>query len=99
MDWPNSLNSFNDIMSSTADLSLKEENNNIENKDFSFEKMPDMAEKENNFPLKENINNYNLYSNKVSEPNFDENEDCCSKMTNLYAQEYKDTQLMDYLYG
>ena len=105
MDWPNSLNSlnslnsFNDIMSSTADLSLKEENNNIENKEFSFEKMPNMAEKENIFSLKENINNYNLYSNKVGEQNFDENDDCCSKMTNLYAQEYKDTQLRDYLFG
>ena len=102
IDWPNSLNSlnsFNDIMSSTADLSLKEENNNIENKDFSFEKMPYMAEKENIFPLKENVNNYNFYSNKLDEQNFDEKDERCSNMTNLYAQEYKDIQLMDYLLG
>ena len=102
IDWPNnlnSINSLNDKMSSTVDLSLKEENNNIENKDFSFEKMPDMVEKENNFPLKQNLNNFNLYSHKIDEQNFDENDDCCSKMTNLYAQEYKDTQLIDYLLG
>ena len=102
LDWPNSLNSlnsFNDKMSSTSDLSLKEESNNIENKDFSFEKLPYMAEKENIFPLKENVNNYNFYSNKFDEQNFDEKDERCSNMTNLYAQEYKDIQLMDYLLG
>ena len=101
MDWPDSFNSFNDKMSSTADLSLKEESNNIENKDFSFEKLINMVEKENNFPLKEYINIFNLNSNnnKVDEQSFDENGDCCSKMTNLYAQEYKDTHLVDYFFG
>ena len=100
-DWPNSLNSLNslnDMMSSTADLSLKEENNNLENKGFPFEKIPEMAGNEINFNMKHKINNFNFDNNK-DERNveLDENEDCCSKMTNLYAQEFQDKKIMDYL--
>ena len=102
LEWPNSLN---DIMSSTVDFSLKDENsnidnylNNFENKDFSFQKMPNMAEKESNFSLNNNKNDF--YLNKYNENNINnfendkdndiesEEDDCCSKITNLYYQEY-----------
>ena len=80
MDWPNSLNSLNDIMSSTADCSLKEENNTKENNlinfgknDFSFQIVQDTVEKDVNFTLNNKLNNYNLYFNNADEKKFDEN--------------------------
>ena len=86
LDWPNSLSSLNDIMSSTADASLKEENNNIDNCSNNFEN-----ENPDNITGKE-INNFNIYSNDILEQNIDlyNKEDCCSKMTNLYVQEFED---------
>ena len=98
IDWPNSLNSLNDMMSSTADLSLKEENNNLENKDFSYEKIPEMAVNEINSSMKNKINNFNFdYNKNERNAELDEKEDFCSKMTNLYVQEFEDKKIMDYL--
>ena len=97
-DWPNSLNSLNDMMPSTADLSLKEENNNLENKDISYEKMPEMEVNKINFSMKNKINNFNFDYNKDGRnAELIENEDSCSKMTNLYVQEFEDKKIMDYL--
>ena len=106
LDWPN-LNDLNDMMPSTADISLKEDNNAIENnliklenRNFSFRKVPDIIEKENVFSLKNKINDLNFYFNNSDEKNLDndENEDCCSKMTNLYIQEYEEKKINnDYL--
>ena len=98
VEWPNSLSNFNDMMSSTADLSLKEENN-FEKKEFSFQKMPDKEEKEIDFSFKNNNNNnINIYFYNPDDKNNnydDNNEDCCSKMTNLYAQEYDDKKIIN----
>ena len=98
-EWPNSLNNFNDMMSSTADLSLKEENN-LEKKEFSFQKMPDKVKKEIDFSFKykNNNNNINLFFYNPDRKNndFDDNnEDCCSKMTNLYAQEFDNKKIIN----
>ena len=104
IEWPNSLNSLNslnDIMSSTADYSLKEENNNkennlinFENKNLSFQKMPYLEEKEIDFSLNNKLNIFNLNFNNCDEKNNDDiNEDFSSKMTNLYIQEYDDKKL------
>ena len=84
MDWPNSLN---DIMPSTADCSLKEENNAEENdlihfgkKDFPFQTVPipEIEEKETNFGLNNKLNNFNLYFNnpdlKKDDINIENNE-------------------------
>ena len=110
IEWPNSLNSLNslnDIMSSTADYSLKEENNNkdnnniinFENKNFTFQKMPYMAEKEIDFSLSNKLNIFNLNFNNCEEKNNDDiNEDCSSKMTNLYIQEYDDKKITNDLF-
>ena len=101
-------------MSSTVDFSLKDENsnidnylNNFENKDFSFQKMPNMAEKESNFSLNNNKNDF--YLNKYNENNINnfendkdneiesEEDDCCSKITNLYYQEYDKKIISEFL--
>ena len=97
IEWPNSLNNFNDIMSSTADLSLKEENN-FEIKDDFFQKIPDRGEKEIDFCFKNKNNNINLYFNNPEDKKNnlgEDNEDCCSKMTNLYAQEYDNKKIIN----
>ena len=87
-------------MPSTDNLSLKEDNKGIENKliefenqNFTYKKVPDI-EKELDFSLKNKINDLNFYFNN----SFEENEDCCSKMTNLYIQEYGEKKINnDYL--
>ena len=88
-NWPKGLN---DLMSSTADLSFKEENNNIENNSNIFENqnLDNIIGKELNF---------NVYSNNIGQQNkdLDNNEDFCSKMTNLYAQGFQDEKMIDYL--
>lgn len=79
-------------------INVKEENNNlfcedcisIENKDFPFQKMQELTEKEikvcNNLN-KDNTNNL-YYSEEKTEKDF-ENYDCYSKITNLYFQQYQ----------
>lgn len=107
IDLPNSLNNLNDIMSSTFDLSLKDENNNIENnlinfekKDFSLQKILEINKKENDFSLKNNINNLSFYLKNFNEKNIDEdNEECCSKMTNLYLQEFEEKRNINEILG
>ena len=100
LDWPNSLNSLNDMMSSTADLSLKEDNN-LENcsNNIEIENPDNITGNKINFSIKNQINDYDLCSNNLDEQNIDldNNEDCCSKMTNLYVQEFEDKKMMDYL--
>ena len=104
IEWPSSLNSLNDIMSSTADFSWKEENIienkiNYENKGFSFQSMPDMAENEKEFFFKGKFINCNLDFNKSEEKiDFTVSEDCFSKIDNPYIQEFEDKKLllMDY---
>ena len=94
-------------MSSTFDLSLKDENNNIENnlinfekKDFSLQKILEINKKENDFSLKNNINNLSFYLKNFNEKNIDEdNEECCSKMTNLYLQEFEEKRNINEILG
>ena len=100
LDWPN-LNNLNDIMPSTDNLSLKEEYKvtenkliEFENKNFTYNKVPDMEAKKIDFSLNNKINDLNFYFNNTIE----ENEDCSSKMTNLYIQEYGEKKINnDYL--
>ena len=87
-------NSLNNLLSSTADSSLKEDNNkidkdliNLQNKEFSLPKMQYLNEKENDFPLKNEINIFKFLDDKNNDEN---NDDCCSKMTNLYCQEFEE---------
>ncbi len=103
--WP-----LNDIMSSTIDFSLKEESNNIdknflnfEKNDISFQKMPEMAEKEIGFSLKSKNNDFNLNS-RIKDQNINNNEneineydDCGSKMIDFYFQEYDNKRAVNYL--
>ncbi len=98
IEWQNNLN---DLMSSTSDFSWKEENNMknniIENKTLIFQNM-ELNEKEMIFSFNNKIINCNLDFNKTEEKNnFSVNEDCCSKMTNLYEQEVEDKKIsIDY---
>lgn len=103
-NWP-----LNDIMSSTIDFSLKEESNNIdrnllnfEKNDISFQKIPELEEKEIGFSLKFKNNDFTLNSyNKDQNINNNENEineydDCHSKMTDFF-QEYDNKKAVNYL--
>ena len=97
-------NSLNNLLSSTADSSSKEDNNkiennfiNIQNKEFSLPKMQyvnvnvnENNEKENDFPLKYEIN---IFKNLYEKNNDENNDDCCSKMTNLYFQDFEEKKL------
>ena len=99
IDW---LNNINDIMSSTVDFSLKDENINennnsfnLENNNSPFQKMPNFVDKDIKFSLKYKkdefyLNNINNEKNYEDENDEEENEDCCSNMTNLYLQDYCD---------
>ena len=85
----NKLNNLNDLISVSSDLSFKEEN--IFKKNFfSFQKMPEMAEKEKKLYLNNKNDITNLKFNNSEEIFFDscDNDDCSSKMTNLYVQEF-----------
>ena len=110
LELPNSLS---DIIYN-IDFSLKDENSNIENhlmnfekKDFSFQKILGMDEKESVFSLNYNKNDFYLNNlNKKNINNFQnendkdvesDNEDCCSKMTNLYYQEYDKKFITEFL--
>ena len=102
-NWP-----LNDIMSSTNDFSLKEESNNIdknllnfEKNDISFQKMPEMAEKEIGFSFKFKNNNFTLNTyNKDQDINNNENEieydDCRSKISDCF-QEYDNKKVANFL--
>ena len=108
---PYLLNNLNDIISSTIDFSLKIDNNNhllnFENNDFSFQKLPEMVEKEKDLAMKVKNNeltpdicieeqNINIISDKED----NEDDDSCSKMTNLYIQDYNnDKKIVNYLMG
>ena len=108
---PNLINNLNDIISSTIDFSLKIDNNNhllnFENNDFSFQKLPEMVEKEKDLAMKVKNNeltpdicieeqNINIISDKED----NEDDDSCSKMTNLYIQDYNnDKKIVNYLMG
>ena len=93
-DWPNSL--F-EIMPRTLGLTFKNDNGNCENQNinldnekFCFQRIPDSTEKEIDFSLK-NKNNFLLdYNFNEKNADIDENEDCSSRITNLYLQEYED---------
>ena len=65
---------------------------NIESKDFPFQKLPDINEKEmfisSNLNNSKNYNN-NLYFSEEKSDKDNENYDCYSKITNLYFQQYQ----------
>ena len=101
-------NELNNLLSSTDDFSIKEENNinfpkkNIECMNFTiqnFKKEKDMFINH----LKSDLNLCIKYNDNIEDENRDENEneeneDCCSKMTNLYVQdEYERKELNDFV--
>ena len=101
-------NELNNLLSSTDDFSIKEENNidfpkkNIECMNFTIQNI----KKENDMIINHIKSDLNLcikYNEDVEDENRDqseneENEDCCSKMTNLYAQdEYERKELNDFV--
>jgi hypothetical protein len=107
IDWVSSLN---DILSS-SDFSLKDENNgksddnNLINFE-SFQKTPDnLAENELEFSSKCKKHNLYLNNNNIlnddyiqhNDENDSINDDCCSKMTNLYFQDYNDKAIINEL--
>ena len=101
LNWPN-LNDLTEMMPSTADLSLKEDINVFKNNLIIFEdtnnssnKVLDIFGKENDFSLKNKINDLNFDLNIYDAKNMDreENEDCSSKMTNLYIQEFEEKKI------
>ena len=95
-NWPNN---FFEIMPAILGLTLKQDNINDENKQiinfenekFVFKSIPDLTEKDFDFSLN-NKNNFLLGYNNCNEENsdIDKNEDCSSRITNLYLQEYED---------
>ena len=78
----NALNSS--LMEEKYKYLFYEEDKSIESNDFSFQKLPNITEKE--ISVSNNLNNYNTnqyYSEEKTEKNF-ESYDCYSKITNLY---------------
>ena len=81
---------------------INENNNNyfnLKNKYFSFQNISNFDEIDNDFSLKYKKDDFclnNIINEKKDEgendnnKNKEENEDCCSKMTNLYCQDYYD---------
>ena len=101
-------NELNNLLSSTDDFSIKEENNinfpkkNIECMNFTIQN----SKKEKDMfinHIKSDLNLFIKYNDNVVDENRDENEneeneDCCSKMTNLYVQdEYERKELNDFV--
>ncbi len=80
-----------------SNLNSKEENNNlqcnnninIENKDFSFQIFPEITEKEISVSSIIKYYDFNLYNKNEKADNDIENNDCYSKITNLYFQTYQ----------
>jgi hypothetical protein len=107
---PNLVSNLNDIISNTIDFSLKVDNNNhllnFENNDFCFQKLPEMVEKEIDLTLKVKNNELTPDNcieeqniNNISDKEDKEDDDSCSKMTNLYIQDYNDKKIVNYLMG
>ena len=95
-------NELNNLLSSTDDFSIKEENNinfpkkNIECMNFTIHNI----QKENDFLINHIKPDLNLciQYNENRDENDEENEDCCSKMTNLYIQdEYERKELNEFV--
>ena len=89
---------FSDILTPNNFDNIKEENdsnlfyeeNSIESKDFSLQKIPDITEKEINITNNLNIDNINnMYCSEENTEKEIENYDCYSKITNLYFQTYQ----------
>ena len=107
IDWVSSLN---EILSS-SDFSLKDENNgkSADNNLINFEafqKTPDnLVENELDFSSKFKKHNLFLNNNNTLNDDFNQhndendsiNDDCCSKMTNLYFQDYNDNAIINEL--
>ncbi len=106
-DWVNNLNDF----LSSSDFSFKDENNcnSVDNNLINFESFQNSQD---NKPLNEiefsskfprysfvfNINNsINDDAHQHNEENDSINDDCCSKMTNLYFQDYNDKAIINEL--
>ena len=90
--WPNDLNN---LLSSTDDFSIKDENNNnnIDSKKIGFENenfIYHNEEKENDLCIKPIKTNFNLYRNLYGENTIEENENFSSNMTNLYMNEFNE---------
>ena len=107
-DCYNLPNELNNLLSSTDDFSIKEENNinfpkkNIECMNFTIQK----SKKEKDIfinHIKSDLNLCIKFNDNVEDENRDENEneeneDCCSKMTNLYVQEeYERKEINDFV--
>ena len=93
--WPNEVNN---ILSSTVDFSIKEENNNnFESHDFNFEKELTFKKPENEniiYPqIKTNKINLIFYENNCNYNKYEKDE--CSNMTNLYLNEYEHKKYVD----
>jgi hypothetical protein len=95
--WPNKINN---ILISTDDFSIKEENKtekdnfNIEKNIFVFQK----GEKENDFcsrHIKSKCLYLNFYGNNMEIKNKYENDEC-SYLSNLYCNEYEEQKDVDY---
>jgi len=103
--WPNELNN---LLSSTDDMSIKEENNihkDSEKIDFGYSNFNfQNDENQNNICIKNIKPNLklciNFYDDNIEDESKDEgeNEDSCSKMTNLYINEYdKEKEINDFV--
>ena len=90
--WQNDLNN---ILPSTEEFSIKEENHiksdtekmDIKNNNFNFEHDEDANQKDLSFKfMTSNLNCINFRNDNIeyNDKEENENEDCCSKMTNLY---------------
>ena len=90
--WPNELNN---LLYSTVDISIKEDNNpNIEQNNFNFEKKKFILKKAENEgdtikPAKPNNLFLIFYDNNNADSKNKCENDECSNMTNLYLNEYE----------
>ena len=86
--WPNEVNN---ILSSTVDFSIKEENNNFESHEFNFEKEINFKKIENEnviYTPQIKTNKMRIfYENNENYIKYEKDE--CSNMTNLYINEYE----------
>ena len=106
--WQNELNN---ILPSTDEFSIKEENHiksdnekmEIKSKNFIFEHDEDFNQKDLNFKfITSNLNCINCINFKNDNIEYDdkeenESEDCCSKMTNLYKDVCESKIINDFL--
>jgi len=103
--WQNDLNN---ILPSTEEFSIKEENHiksdtekiDIKNNNFNFEHDEDANQKDLSFKyITSNLNYINFRNDNIeyNDKEENENEDCCSKMTNLYKDFYDSRIINDFL--